>query len=295
MQVVGGTSPRGDWVYVSWRPRDLAPFVDHLWAFEGPTRNPYKRIFPNGCLELIVNLGGPYDALGEHGVERLPRTSLTGSLTGPLVLRQPPRQHCIAARLRPAGAYALLAPPLSEVTGLSVDLHDLLGPDAAALTDRCAAVADVRAQLRVLAAWLRNRTRRARSFAPPIAWAVAELEATAGTSPIATIRERTGLSKARLSRAFRASVGLTPKVYGRIVRLRGALSALQSDGDLHLAELAVDRRFYDQAHMNAEFRALTGLTPREFVAARHPVGDGSTVAELFSKTTAGRPSPTARA
>jgi hypothetical protein len=46
-----------------------------------------------------------------------------------------------------------------------------------------------------------------------------------------------------------------------------------------LTDVALDARFCDQAHMNAEFRALGGLTPREFLALRHPVGDGSTASD----------------
>lgn len=43
--------------------------------------------------------------------------------------------------------------------------------------------------------------------------------------------------------------------------------------------MALDACFYDQPHMNAEFRALAGVTPREFLATRHPVGDGSTASD----------------
>jgi hypothetical protein len=37
-----------------------------------------------------------------------------------------------------------------------------------------------------------------------------------------------------------------------------------------------------QPHMTAEFRELSGITPGEFLLARHPVGDGTTAADLRS-------------
>jgi AraC-like DNA-binding protein len=95
---------------------------------------------------------------------------------------------------------------------------------------------------------------------------------------IATLRARTGLSKARLAAAFRVQVGLTPKVYARIVRFHRALRLLQH-GAAPVTEVALTARFYDQPHLNAEFRALGGITPRQFVAARHPVGDGTTAVD----------------
>jgi AraC-like DNA-binding protein len=84
------------------------------------------------------------------------------------------------------------------------------------------------------------------------------------------------MSKARLAGRFREQVGLTPKLYARVVRFHQTLGILQSGGPGRLTDVALDGQFYDQPHMNAEFRALGGLTPREFLAARHPVGDGST-------------------
>ncbi|MGF1466720.1 MAG: DUF6597 domain-containing transcriptional factor [Sandaracinaceae bacterium] len=282
MEIQRGSSPRGAWLYASWRPASLAPFVDHLWGYAGPTIHSRKRIFPNGCVELIVNLGEPYAVPTESGEEPLPRAWLSGPFTGPLVVRQPAWQHCVAARLRPAGAFAVLGGPVREVTGLSVDLRDVLGLEIAPLQDRCAALGDVEAQLRALAAWLRLRTASARPIEAPIAWAIRELDASSGSCPIGRLRERTGLSKARFVAGFRDGAGLPPKLYGRIVRFRGVLSRLQEQGAGRIASVAVDSRFYDQPHLNAEFRSLAGMTPTQFILARHPVGDGSTAADLVA-------------
>jgi hypothetical protein len=54
----------------------------------------------------------------------------------------------------------------------------------------------------------------------------------------------------------------------------GASSPGSSDGfslqrsNLELARVALDAGYYDQPHMNAEFREMAGLTPRQFRAGR---------------------------
>src|SRR4030095_7348476 len=133
---------------------------------------------------------------------------------------------------------------------------------------------------RIVADWLAARIARARGVDESVAWAVATLEASGGTAPLAALRERTGLSKERLVAAFREQVGLTPKLYARVVRFRRTLHLLQACGTARLVDAAFEASFYDQPHMNAEFRALGGITPREFLAARHPVGDGSTATDV---------------
>ena len=87
---------------------------------------------------------------------------------------------------------------------------------------------------------------------------------------IATLRERTGMSKTRFSGAFREQVGVTPKQYARIVRFRALLERIH-DGRVELAEAAHQAGYYDQPHMNAEFKELSGFTPGQFLsAARYP-------------------------
>jgi AraC-like DNA-binding protein len=263
------------WEYTSWRPPELAGVVDHLWAFTGPSANLRKRVFPNGCIELIVNLDEPYRVLEGGGIETLRDAFVGGILAGPMLLEQPRRQRCVSARLRPAAARALFGLPLAEITSIHVDLVDLLGAAGRELAERCAAAATTAARLAVLAAWLRARLAARSRGDAAIAWAVEQLESSGGATPIAELHARTGLGKAALAAAFRDRVGLTPKRFARVVRLRRALALLQR-GDPSLAEVAYAAGFYDQPHMNAEFRALAGVTPAQFVASRHPVGDGST-------------------
>lgn len=282
-ETVRGVSPLGAWAYTSWRPRELAAYVDHLWCFSGPTVHPRKRIFPNGCIELLVNLEAPYHELDaarpDHSGERLPVAWISGLADAAQVIAQPPRQHCLAARLRPTGAFALLARPVREVTGLSVDLYDLFGADVHPLIDRCALAPDAPEKLRVLGAWIAARIRRAEPVDRAVALATSELDRSGGSAAIASLAERAGVSRLRLRETFRDQVGVAPKLYARIVRFRRALALLQSSASPRLGELAFEARFYDQPHMNAEFRALGGVTPRQFLASRHPVGDGSTAAD----------------
>jgi len=87
-----------------------------------------------------------------------------------------------------------------------------------------------------------------------------------GRVSIASLRDRTGLSKKRVLEAFREQIGLAPKMYARVLRFRRALSLLHEDA-ASLAEVALAAGYYDQPHMNLEFRELGGLAPGEFLAS----------------------------
>jgi len=276
IETARGVFPTGSWTFSTWRPPHLAGVVDHLWAYSGPSSHRRKRVFPNGRVELLINFGDPYRLLDYRGVDHCRIAWLGGPQVGPLVVHQPLHQNVMGVRLLPAGAYGLLARPMRDVVGLSVDLADLVGPAAGELAERCDAAPSVAARFRFVAEWIAGRLARTRGMDEAIAWAVSRLDDSGGTVPIRELRTHVGMSKARLAGLFREQVGLTPKLHARVVRFHQTLGMLQAGGPGRLTDVALDARYYDQPHMNAEFRALGGLTPSEFLAARHPVGDGTT-------------------
>lgn len=87
---------------------------------------------------------------------------------------------------------------------------------------------------------------------------------------LAALRAQTGLTDARLISLFREQVGVTPKRLARIHRFDRALNLLTRERGT-LATVAQRAGYFDQPHMNADFREMAGLTPREFlVATRYP-------------------------
>jgi AraC-like DNA-binding protein len=88
-------------------------------------------------------------------------------------------------------------------------------------------------------------------------------------SPCTRIEEcarSTGLSTRQLRHLFRVELGMGPKHYARIARLRHLLAT--EDSNLAWADRAVGAGFYDQAHMIADFRDLLDLTPNAFLIGR---------------------------
>jgi AraC-like DNA-binding protein len=273
------THPGGG-TYCEWRPTHLAGLVEVVWYFKGPTSSVRKRVLPNGMVEMLVNFGEPYRTISGAGPELLKTSWLAGLQSGPMVSAQPPRQDVMGVRLCPAGAYALLDRPMREISELVVDLEDLVGRAADELGERCYDAASVEERLRRAADWMAERVMNSRGVDPAIAWAAGRIDQSGGAVSIAELRRHTGLSKTRLAEAFRDQIGLAPKLYARVVRFRRAAALLQKGAE-PLVDLALTAGYYDQPHMNAEFRELSGLSPREFLAARYPTGDGNTVGDSY--------------
>jgi AraC-like DNA-binding protein len=257
----------GRWVYHEWKPPLLAGLVDRIWYSAGSATFPRKRIFPNGMVELIVTLGEPMRLVEGKGVDRFIAGTLSGLHSTPLTLEMGASQETLGLRLRPPGAYAVLARPLGEISDLTLDLDALVGAVARELAERVHGAGSVAARFQLVHDWVRGRIARARPIEPAVAWSAAQIEQSAGAVAIAALRAETGLSKARLVASFREQIGFSPKRYARVLRFRRAL-ALLHQGALAAVDVALEAGYYDQPHMVADFRAMAGMTPRQFATSR---------------------------
>jgi AraC-like DNA-binding protein len=268
-------SPRGSWTYYEWRPPELADAVELLWQSDGTAWEPRDRHFPSPTVELLVNVSGDRFRLIEpSGAEFFDDAWLAGMQIGPVVTEVPRHAIVLGVRLRPAGAFALLQRPMYEVSGVVADLGDLIGREAHELTDRCRDATSVVSRFQVAAAWVAERVSRARGgVRPEIGWSAAQIERSAGAVAIAELRAQTGFSKTRLVATFRDQIGVAPKRYARIVRFSRAMAILQA-GPVALVDVALAAGYYDQPHMNAEFRELSGLTPSAHLVRDRPADTG---------------------
>jgi len=80
------------------------------------------------------------------------------------------------------------------------------------------------------------------------------------------LADEVGWSRRHLIARFRQQVGLPPKTLSRIVRFAGLARRLEAPDRPGLARLATEAGYYDQTHLNREFREFTGTTPTSFSA-----------------------------
>lgn len=267
----------GSWIHCEWRPQPVHPLawaIERIWDFDGRTTHRRERVFPSGNVELIVQLDERYNDVDGAAIRLTPPTCVTGIQTGPLLIEAPPRPcRVLGIRFHPTGAWAILEHPLFDLTGITADLDDIIGCAAAELADRCSDAATGAERVRRTVVWLCGRLGRSATVAslhPAVRRAAGCITNAAGAVRIGALRAETGLSAGRFTAAFLEQVGVTPKRFARIHRFRHALDMLHG-GATGLADVAIRAGYYDQPHMNAEFREMAGLTPRQFLAApRYP-------------------------
>lgn len=250
----------------------LRPFVRSLWHYEGyAPDHALERVLPSGTVELVVLLDGdtlplhdPNDPTGPPERMRLESPLVVGTHRAFHVIDTEPQRHCLGVHFRPGAAGALLGLPARELADAQLPLDALWSPGSARdLWARLREAPTATDRFRILQASLLERANDAR---PPPAWLAPALSAlhTLPAPPIGQLARRLGVSRRRFVEGFAAAVGLTPKTYGRVVRFQRALVRLRAEGPVDLARWALELGYFDQAHLNRDFRAFSGQTPTAF-------------------------------
>ncbi|WP_142105861.1 helix-turn-helix domain-containing protein [Pseudonocardia cypriaca] len=260
-------SELGVWTELTWRHCSLAGLVECVWLFDGMLGRRRERHYPTGELDLIVQLDAPFRIVEGQPAAACPPASLSGLIVAPLVIETPAaRSRVLGVRLRPAGALALFGVPQHELTGATLDLQDLIGSESRRLAERLDEAGSDEARLLLLARWIAGRLAEHPSTDPRVAYAVSEIERAGGKVSIADLLTRIGTSPKRFTGLFEEQVGVKPKLFARIVRFRGLAAALRA-GAGSFSQLALAHGYYDQSHMNADFREFAGMSPGRFLAA----------------------------
>ena len=92
---------------------------------------------------------------------------------------------------------------------------------------------------------------------------VQALESIDQGAALRQLSENIELSQRQIERLFRLWLGMTPKYYQRILRVKKAIHFLWLHRYLNLADVSQQFGFSDQAHMTREFRVIACTTPRQ--------------------------------
>ena len=175
----------------------------------------------------------------------------------------------IHVRLRPGRARCVLGFPLNELMDGIAPLDTIWSANGKALLDQllaaepCRAVSLLEEALRGAIAGQGCRPSQV------VSQAVNVIDGGSHAS-VGELARSLGLSARHLRDLFRTELGMSPKRYARIARLRRLLALDWLDAPW--ATLAAEAGYYDQAHMIADFRDLLLCTPQTY---RSKVTDAS--------------------
>lgn len=246
----------GEDVYREFAPPPaLRPFVRVVWTYVAPDPSPtVQRIAPDGCPELVFDIGAPYAEQGEDGMFRLqPRALFAGQMTRPLALRPTGPTELVAVRFEPDGARDFLGRPLGAATDRRLDM-------TARLAGFSPPPGDPAGQAEAFVRWVQAQARGADWRIDPAVRAEIEAVAADRPSPVRSAAERRAMQ-----RRFADRVGASPRMLRSILRFRRVFDhAAHPDEAAGWLEAGLEAGYFDQPQMARDFRRFLGCTATDW-------------------------------
>lgn len=272
--------PEGSWELARMKPdprlrSGVHAYRGHRLRFGHPRR---RLELPNTAVSLVVNFDGEVRFAPVRSEADAPPawTSLSaliaGLRTGATVGEHDGRLHGVEVLLAPWMAYQVFGPVLGDLRDVTLSPSDLLGTAGAALTDELRSARGWRARFATLDRWLLDRRASGPSVDPRVLAVWRRLSRSGGRLPIRALADEVGWTERHLQNRFAHQIGLTPKKAARMIRFQRAVRLL--DRGVGPAPVAERCGFYDQSHLNREFKDVVALTPTDFLAARRRPAPG---------------------
>jgi AraC-like DNA-binding protein len=239
--------------YISRRPpASLQGIVERLWLIDEPDpANVAGAICPDGCAEIVLHLAAP--------MREQPRHLLVGQMDAPVVVTPTGRVTMVGARFTPSGLYRILPTAQIRLAQQVLPLDAVWHDWTRRAVDQVAGALDADQRLQAFGRALEALA--GERLLPPdrgVDAALAAMRSRGGPIALEPLARGAGISRRQLERRFGDRVGVSPNLYGRIIRFQRAFAALGLESG---AALAARLGFVDQAHMIHEVRRFSGQTP----------------------------------
>lgn len=259
----------------TYRPSaDLAPYIRRFYVFEAP--------LPDGAIieDFLLSETAFVRCLlhGDWAAETGPGQWSTagnvvffGANSRPLRVRVKGGFAVTGFAVRPSGWHALFADAHQALSDRMLPLQQLWGDLADNMLAGVSQATNDDGQLAAMESALRERI--ALLHTPEADLQMARFEVIARTDSTIRVEDaamEVGLSVRQFERRCMATFGLTPKAILRRSRFLDSATAFRGFSSPNERELDA-LRYFDQSHMNREFRRYTGMTPRTFANATTPL------------------------
>jgi AraC-like DNA-binding protein len=209
-------------------------------------------VVPDGCIDLLFCCD-----------PTRPSAAIYGSILQGQRIPFQANSDYFGVRLTPKQSIRLRNIPFRETIAKQFPLTDVLS-GTSGLPDSLAEQPDFTARI---ALFERNVLFRLLSEEPAAAivdYGLKQIYRSGGNLSIDDLAMDTGYSARFLRKKFEETLGISPKMYSRIIRFQNTLHALIRQGSV-LTDAAVDKGYYDQAHFVKDFKHFTMHTPSQIL------------------------------
>jgi AraC-like DNA-binding protein len=245
-------------------PKELSRYFECFWIVEEEDPTPtIQKIIPDGFPEMIFHFGDPYLIKLKSKWTRQSSSLLGGQITGYFYLKNTGTSSILGIKFKPAAIGLLFDIDMHSLTDRVISLRALAHPDVKVIENLVKKADSHSARLNAVVQYISENLSLIDDL--PINKAVEKILSSNGMTSVSDICHDTGCSERQLERLFKKYVGLSPKLYSRIIRFAYIFQQGQRSKKMNGSELGIASGYYDQSHFIRNFKAFTGEDPSRYL------------------------------
>ncbi|MBI9062212.1 MAG: AraC family transcriptional regulator [Marinilabiliaceae bacterium] len=237
----------------------LSPYIEAYWFFEDLCQAENHRILPDGCADIIFNLGSSTPTIAQASI------AVTGMMTKPALLAFDTSTSLMGIRFKTGMLSCFTKIPLYKVKNEIVTITDLIPTINANTLDRIATQTNSIEQLKIVEQILLKLLNTNNSWGDPLISAITTyLQNTVVPLPPPQLARDHNISLRQLERRFKHQTGTTLKEFANITRFNQTIKTIQHCPAKSLLDIAFDHGYFDHAHLTNDIKRFSGQIPSDF-------------------------------
>lgn len=225
---------------------------------------PKERVYPTGNATIVLHYGNPSKFQQLESSEYIePTLVICGQQTNYYDVSLSGKTGMILIAFKPHGVKSFFNIPITEILNENISLQNLANNEVNELEDKLLIARNNTQRIIHLENFLTERLTHNNDF-KRIEYAVELIENSKGQMKTHDIAIEVCLGIKQFERVFSKNVGINPKKYASIVRLKNVIQLKRKHNNISMSQLAYESGYFDHAHFIHDFEGFTGLSPKEF-------------------------------
>ena len=256
----------------------LKPYLQAIFHYEDfVPDHSIERVVPTGHIFILFELDGferyTYDE-NQNVKQKFCGAWISGIQRAPISISAHAHSQMFVMQFKALGAAPFLGLPVQQFTDQVVPGADVLDGSLLVLREALLNCQTVQARFELAQQWLSGR------FDPQMAAPddLLDVVTSLATQPGAEFAQATAQyphSHKHLIDQCHKYLGVTPKIYQRILRFNEVFQYLQNHNAVSWAQVAAHCGYADQSHFIHEFKKFTGFNPAEFLRSDYDLEEAN--------------------
>ena len=247
----------------------LRSFIQGYWQIESGNQQELLDLIPDGHPEIVIMLKNKIlmQSAGKEQVKVQPDAGVIGQLTGRFMTLLPPNTRTLYVKLYPWTPFLFFRTPMCNLNDGITELDALTNdPPFRQLVRDLRSAGTMENQAALLDAFFLKKLAFQKLKSPFLCYAIQQIFQTNGTASIESLTKNIHASRRYVEKIFKKEVGMPPKQYARLIRVKKATIILANENFTgNISRVAAHLNYYDQSHFVKDFKTITDQTPSQFL------------------------------